>query len=84
MGDAYDWYEAQRAGLGDEFLAAVDDAIAVIMDNPLRYRVLVLDTRQVLVRRFPYRLLYRVLENEIAVVACFHASRDPQRWTERD
>lgn len=41
---------------------------------------MVLDTRQALVRRFPYRVLYRLLGEEIVVVACFHARRDPSNW----
>lgn len=83
MDDAYAWYEAQRSGLGDEFLRAVDHVIATVVESPLRYRVLVLDTRQALVRRFPYRVLYRILNDEVVVVACFHARRDPQRWDQR-
>jgi hypothetical protein len=27
VGEAYSWYQRQRAGLGDEFLAAVDAAL---------------------------------------------------------
>ncbi|MBK8975271.1 MAG: type II toxin-antitoxin system RelE/ParE family toxin [Planctomycetes bacterium] len=83
MSDAYAWYEAQRVGLGDEFLAAVDDVFSTILETPMRFRVLVLDTRQALVRRFPYRILYRIAGDEVVVVACFHASRDPRRWEDR-
>ncbi len=83
MDDAYAWYEAQKPGLGEEFLQAVDDVIATVVESPMRYRVLVLDTRQALVRRFPYRVLYRVLGDEVLVVACFHARRDPRRWDQR-
>jgi plasmid stabilization system protein ParE len=83
LDDAYAWYEAQRPGLGDGFLEAVDDVLASLIESPLRNRVVVLDTRQALVRRFPYRVLYRVTADEVVVVACFHARRDPQRWQRR-
>ena len=83
MDDAYAWYETQKPGLGEDFLQAVDDVMASLVESPMRYRVLVLDTRQALVRRFPYRVLYRILGDEVVVVACFHASRDPRRWGER-
>jgi hypothetical protein len=53
MDDAYAWYESQRSGLGEEFLGAVDRVMAALLENPLRHRVPVLDTRQALVRRFP-------------------------------
>jgi plasmid stabilization system protein ParE len=32
--EAYDWYEAQREGLGDEFLAAVQAALESILNHP--------------------------------------------------
>jgi plasmid stabilization system protein ParE len=83
MEDAYAWYESQRTGLGEEFLKAVDQVMAAVAEHPMRFRVLVLDTRQALVRRFPYRVLYRILGDQIAVVACFHARRDPRRWPQR-
>lgn len=83
MDDAHAWYESQRPGVGEEFLSAVDHVMASVVESPLRHRVLVLDTRQALVRRFPYRVLYRVLGDEVVVVACFHARRDPRRWERR-
>ncbi len=83
MDDAYAWYELQRSGLGEEFLKAVDHVMTTVVESPLRYRVLVLDTRHALVHRFPYRVLYRILGDELVVVACFHARRDPRRWDQR-
>jgi len=81
--EAHSWHEAQRPGLGEEYLAAVDEVLASVAEAPLRNRVLTLDTRQALVRRFPYRVLYRILGAEVVIVACFHASRDPRQWRQR-
>jgi hypothetical protein len=53
LDEAFAWYEAERAGLGDEFLAAVEQLLAVVVEHPLRYRILLRDTRQALLRRFP-------------------------------
>ena len=36
---AYEWYEAQRPGLGDEFIVAVDAAVASILAFPDAYPV---------------------------------------------
>lgn len=83
MDDAYAWYEAQRSGLGDEFLKAVDQCTTAVVESPMRFRVLVRGTRQALVRRFPYRVLYRIVGDEVVVVACFHAAQDPRRWRRR-
>jgi hypothetical protein len=32
--DAYRWYEQQQAGLGDDFLAALDDVYAGLQSAP--------------------------------------------------
>jgi plasmid stabilization system protein ParE len=84
LDEAFAWYESQRPGLGDEFLKAVSQTFEAVVEHPLRYRVLLRDTRQALVRRFPYRVLYRIVRQEIFVVACLHAHQDPREWRRRD
>ena len=37
IADAHAWYEEQQEGLGGEFLDAVQSALALIGDGPLRY-----------------------------------------------
>lgn len=81
--EAYRWYEERRAGLGEEFLAAVQGTLESIMANPELYPVVHRQTRRALLRRFPYGLYYRVVQGQVVVVACMHASRDPRRWQSR-
>lgn len=81
--DAYRWYEAQRTGLGEEFLAAVGVVIETLAANPERFPVVHRQTRRALFRRFPYGLYYRIVDDQIVVVACMHARRDPRRWQSR-
>ena len=50
---AYEWYEAQRKGLGQEFMGAVDDAFKRIVDGPDRYQTVLRDARRILLRAFP-------------------------------
>ena len=77
------WYDGQRSGLGDEFLIAVDEALVTVSESPRLHGVLHRDTRRIKVRRFPYSVFYRVVADDVVVVACFHASRDPRRWQRR-
>jgi len=32
---------------------------------------------------FPYALFFRILEDDIRVIACFHGNRDPRGWQAR-
>ncbi|MFH0902818.1 MAG: type II toxin-antitoxin system RelE/ParE family toxin [Pseudomonadota bacterium] len=78
--DAYLWYEAQRRGLGEEFLSEVDRIVLSIVENPPRYSIIHRETRRALLRRFPYAVFYRVLDDTVVIVAVMHGSRDPRRW----
>ena len=81
--EAFHWYEGQRGGLGDEFLAAVQSALDNIVAHPTHYPVIHRNTRRVLVHRFPYQIFYRVYDEVVVVVACMHGRRDPMRWKSR-
>ena len=81
--DAYLWYEAQRKGLGDRFLTAVDETVNAIADRPLQYPVVRRNTRRALLRRYPYAIYFRVDGDVLVIVACMHGRRDPRRWRVR-
>lgn len=81
--DAYLWYETQSAGLGSEFLAAAQAVVDAIAEDPLKYPVVLRDTRRTLLKRFPYAIYFRVYGDVIVVVACMHGRRNPSRWQSR-
>jgi plasmid stabilization system protein ParE len=77
------WYERQREGLGNEFLAEVRDQIDRIRENPKLYGVLYRAVRASPVRRFEYVVYYRVESDRINIIAVQHARRSPRRWRSR-
>ena len=83
LDEAFQWYEGQRAGLGEEVLEAAQTAIAAITKHPERYAVIRRNTRRALLRRFPYCMYYRVYDDIVVVVACMHARRSPRQWQSR-
>ena len=80
--EAVRWYEGQRIGLGSEFFDAVTYAIELIRIRP-EVGVAAGRTRSWLLTRFPYRLVYRVREEDIYIVAIAHTSRRRWRGEER-
>lgn len=80
---AWSWYEAQRDGLGDEFRACVDVAMAEVARDPLMWPKVRGDVRRRMTRRFPYAVLYLAEDDHIEVLAVFHSSRDPREWKSR-
>jgi len=54
------WYNTQRAGLGDDFLAEVGRAVGFLAEHPEDRPVYYNGFRRLITRRFPYKLFYRV------------------------
>jgi toxin ParE1/3/4 len=80
---AQDWYEARSIGLGGRFRAELTNVVERLADNALHYPLVFRDVHRALVHRFPYALFFVVGQDAVTVIACFHASRDPQQWQRR-
>lgn len=87
MAEAARWYERHRAGLGVEFLDAVDNAVAGIAETPgMGSRVpgiSDLAIRRRPVRRFPYHVVYLELADRLQILAIAHDRRRPAYWVGR-
>jgi plasmid stabilization system protein ParE len=77
------WDEAQRAGLGDDFAAAVEQFFTRIQALPQLYATVQANVRRNKLKRFPYVVYYRVHADRLEVIAILHGSRNPQTWQDR-
>jgi plasmid stabilization system protein ParE len=80
---AYRWYENQRVGLGEEFLAILLGQLERIQENPEAWAVVYRNIRACPLRRFPYVVYFRIRSDQIEVVAVQHAHRNPRAWRRR-
>jgi plasmid stabilization system protein ParE len=80
IGEAFDWYETRLPGLGSDFLLNVDAAFHAIHRSPRQFPLIHKSIRRTLIRRFPYQILFVEQEDQIVVLAVFHAKRNPKRW----
>ena len=80
---AQDWYEGEVPGSGRRFREAVDALVTRIVRTPLQFPEGFQHVRRAQQRRFPYSLFFVIEGEEIIVIACFHASRNPMRRQER-
>ena len=81
--EAAQWYRQQSFGLDYEFMRCIDEAMTRIGRTPLMFPILHRGRRRVLVKRFPYAIIFDVMEDEILIYAIFHFSRNPKRWKRR-
>ena len=81
------WYDQQRPGLGVDFLRSIGRVVARIEVAPQTGSpvpgVTDADIRRLLVRRFPYHVVYVELPDRIQVLAIAHHRRRPRYWIGR-
>jgi toxin ParE1/3/4 len=81
---AFDWYLQRSPEVAIRFSDEVKRAIAEISVAPERWAAFSSQTRSFLLRRFPYRLIYRERpEGIVQVLAVAHTSRRPRYWERR-
>jgi plasmid stabilization system protein ParE len=78
----FEWYENKRIGLGYDFLLQVDSGLRSLEDNPQIYKEQYKRVRRYLVRRFPYKIFYRIEGMNIVVLAVVYSGRDPE-WIKK-
>lgn len=71
------WYEAKLPQLGEDFATAVDVAIRSALQRPLSFALVSAGHRRVLLKRFPYSVVFRLRPDEIFIAAVFHHHRNP-------
>ena len=81
--EAVAWYEADRAGLGAEFLAEVERATRRIVSFPEHGSPYLAGTRRIVLGRFPYSVVYWPDADDLLVVAVAHSRRKPGYWRSR-
>jgi toxin ParE1/3/4 len=77
------FYEEKVRGLGTEFLDEFDRIVAVILENPLRWRIIRDDKRRYLMPRFPYGLYYRIVGDKVRMLVVKHHSQHPEHGMAR-
>ena len=57
---AREWYDAQRPGLGEDFVRSLDHVIELVSELPEAFPEIAVGLRRALLGRFPYALYYQV------------------------
>ena len=85
LAEAVRWYEERRPGWGARLFDAVTSSLHVIERFPEAgaMRPGVRSSRQLLVRGFPYLVVYQERFDATVVVALAHTSRKPGYWKVR-
>lgn len=77
------FYESRVAGLGKSFAAEVERTITLIRSHPDMGSPLGAKVRRLLVRQFPYEVVYRHDNAQVFILAIAHQHRRPGYWRRR-
>jgi toxin ParE1/3/4 len=77
------YYSKARTGTGVRFQAAVQAAVVRAATHPLGGAPSFKETRSVLVKGFPFSVVYRASRQELLVIAIAPHRKRPQYWASR-
>lgn len=81
---AYQWYQEQNHGLGQEFFRCVDAKLSEISRSPLHYQIVYKGkVHRALTNRFPFSIYYINQDETVTVFAILHQRRSPDKWQSR-
>jgi toxin ParE1/3/4 len=78
-------YYRERAGvtIAQAFFGDFEHAITLLLEHPLLGALWLHGKRRLVMRHFPYSIIYTIAAQEIQVLAVAHQSRRPGYWRKR-
>jgi plasmid stabilization system protein ParE len=80
---AYAWYLTHGIAIANDFEREIERCLRLIEEGPLRWPRYDAQRRRMIVRKFPYSIVYEIINEQITVLAVAHARRRPYYWRER-
>jgi plasmid stabilization system protein ParE len=82
------WYDGESPGTGHDFLVRLAEAYAAIEENPDRFPLeesvrTKRPLRYCMLTKFPFRVIFETVAEEIRVFAVAHGARRPGYWRRR-
>jgi plasmid stabilization system protein ParE len=73
--EAFSYYETLQQDLGERFLSRFENLVSELQDNPNLFQKKYNEFRQVLIKPFPYHIIYEIEKNKIVIYRVMYAGR---------
>jgi len=81
---AFVYYEKNQLGLGERFLNSWENNLSSIQKEPEIYQKKYKNFRQILLKPFPYHIIYEIENNSVVVYKVSYSGRHPlRRYTKK-
>ena len=84
LDEAVRYYQARSPDLRARFVSAVSEAISLVCEYPELGAPVESGIRRVLVREFPYSLIYELRGGSVFILVVAHVRRRPGYWHGRE
>ena len=76
---AYNYYEDQQYRLGEKLEKETEYVLDKLKVNPFLFQRKYKHYREAILKRFPYYIVYEIIDNTVIIHSFFHAHRNPKR-----
>jgi hypothetical protein len=80
---ALEYYRTISPALAKDLATNIRESIQEITNRPKAYPLLRAEYRKINIKRFPYKLVFRLKGKDLYVVAFAHHKRKPSYWKKR-
>ena len=80
---AYHSYNEQQSGLGNRFEKETDYLMDKLKENPFLFERKYKHYREANFKKFPYYIVYEIIENTVIIHSFFHSKRNPAKKLKR-
>ena len=81
--EAFVWYSARSRSVASDFEREIGRVLRLIAKSPKLGPLFDASRRRVIVRKFPYAVIYEIVGAELVVFAVAHGRRRPYYWRRR-
>jgi len=81
--EATEWYLKRSPAAASGFAREIEHALQRIAEAPERYAVTRFGRRRFVLLNYPYDIIYRVVRDEIEIIAVANHARRPHYWRTR-
>jgi len=81
--EAFAWYFIRGTTLASDFEREVERCLRLIVEAPFRWPAFDTERRRIVVRKFPFSIVYEATDRQIVVLAVAHGRRRPRYWRGR-
>lgn len=81
--EAFLYYEDKQEGLGERFLRSWEKHLESLQSDPARYQKRYKEFRQLLIKPYPYLIIYEIEQTTIVIYKVIYAGKHPRKLYSR-